>query len=550
MVAEYLSSHDIVQCMGACKAFAFRFQPHLPRNVILRSSYLIPQSLVLNRHLIRSISVNILDHANLYTFARSLPDSQHREPCRSTTAFDQLRAICVNPDLDVLIRPTNPCHDHVLRILNGSPNLTHLTIPGDLLSREQSAQRLSNLFANQLPSVQHLTLQRGRIKFSTALSFLCVCFNHLQLATIHCYSIATESDVVSSVTLFLDALQEKTPGKPAMGGRIKSLILPHFDRGYPINFLLTLSTCLPNLERFQVPKICDGDHAIYDLKPFADVTAEACPKLRHIDFRMFSGEYGFYCIAMNIVIACKDRGLKSFRGPAFDATVYQSDSRGLLKMLVDYHFKTLEDVVLVASGNNPGQNLGDLLSKCRNLRRVTVEPGYRISPCIYFDEKDLEEWVCWDLKELRFVLTQSLSTQKGLEEQTARRNEGARKMYGQIGRLVKLETLCLGTKMGEGSTLEVGSESDLSLKSGWLSRLAGLKKLRNFGMGKGFWTRVGQAEVEFMDAQWPNLDRILFQVQEISEITKEPHWKWLQKRRPKLEFCQWRLQMMAQIESL
>ncbi|KAK3822992.1 MAG: hypothetical protein J3Q66DRAFT_397462 [Benniella sp.] len=116
------------------------------------------------------------------------------------------------------------------------------------------------------------------------------------------------------------------------------------------------------------------------------------------------------------------------------------------------------------------------------------------------------------------------------------RRRTAQQVYGQIGRMNKLRELSLGWD----DNLYVASWSkafkfDLTLKYGWLSELAGLKELRHFEMSANFWSHIDQAEVEFMHAHWPNLEKISFAVRDLERETKKEHWVWLKGKRPNLE---------------
>jgi hypothetical protein len=110
-------------------------------------------------------------------------------------------------------------------------------------------------------------------------------------------------------------------------------------------------------------------------------------------------------------------------------------------------------------------------------------------------------------------------------------------VYGQIGRMNKLRELSLG--WDENSFVASRSKAfkfDLTLKYGWLSELAGLKELRHFEMATNLWSHIDQAEVEFMHANWPNLEKISFAIKDLERETKKEHWVWLKGNRPNLEF--------------
>ncbi|KAG0244615.1 hypothetical protein BG011_002890, partial [Mortierella polycephala] len=51
---------------------------------------------------------------------------------------------------------------------------------------------------------------------------------------------------------------------------------------------------------------------------------------------------------------------------------------------------------------------------------------------------------------------------------------------------------------------------DLTLSKGGLRNLSGLKKLRRLSLGAYFYSKMGQADVEFIDAEWPQLKVVEF----------------------------------------
>ncbi|KAK3822990.1 MAG: hypothetical protein J3Q66DRAFT_330555 [Benniella sp.] len=95
--------------------------------------------------------------------------------------------------------------------------------------------------------------------------------------------------------------------------------------------------------------------------------------------------------------------------------------------------------------------------------------------------------------------------------ESAMMRQAAQKVYAQIGRLTKLRVLILGWDENlYAARRGKACKFDLTLKYGWLSELAELKELRHFGMTTNFWSHIDQAEVEFMDANWPKLQKISF----------------------------------------
>ncbi|KAF9572394.1 hypothetical protein EC968_009968 [Mortierella alpina] len=177
-------------------------------------------------------------------------------------------------------------------------------------------------------------------------------------------------------------------------------------------------------------------------------------------------------------------------------------------------------------------------------------------------------WNCLGMRELSLTLNRSIDVQATLE---AMRKEGlnraagdgklekneqyreddgeqkrratawaAKQAFTQIGRLAALKHLVLGADIDPNSSKAevVESHWDLTLSKGWLAQLAGLKSLRHLHMRTNYWSYMGQAEVEFMDAEWPWLECvtfdkcILWSTRQLLNVITLPHWQWLQRKRP------------------
>ncbi|KAG0206893.1 hypothetical protein BGX28_001762 [Mortierella sp. GBA30] len=83
--------------------------------------------------------------------------------------------------------------------------------------------------------------------------------------------------------------------------------------------------------------------------------------------------------------------------------------------------------------------------------------------------------------------------------------------YAQIGRLVKLEVLALSEDLGVNANPANSTfEWDLTMSKGCLVELSALKNLRRFEMRSKLWLRMGEAVIEFIDAEWPLLSEIGF----------------------------------------
>ncbi|CAO3566661.1 unnamed protein product [Mortierella alpina] len=114
--------------------------------------------------------------------------------------------------------------------------------------------------------------------------------------------------------------------------------------------------------------------------------------------------------------------------------------------------------------------------------------------------------------------------------------EAAKCVYTQIGRLEKLEVLALDIDRSDYTgARERDYAWDLTLSKGWLRELAGLKNLKSLSLQADFWSKMGQAEVEFIAEHWPLLREISLK-RRASSWPTQAHWLWLLDRRPHLRF--------------
>ena len=273
LITQYLSSHDIAQCMATCKASKPLFEPFLWRNVELNSYYPAPQALARNRHRIRSLSVATNDYVNLQTLALDLPDisslrgpgylipvtsEPSREPdslSKSSTArnnaFRSLRVIRFDYSSEEYPHDWNRplCLSYVLRILNQSPRLVQLAPPQNILSLScDHTEFFLYALAHKLLCIKELNIRGEKVSAGTGFEFLRACLNHPQLAKLHCdFRIEGLDDYFSIedyepfdtffTTVEHDRKAKEIAGKPVLGSPIKSLILPKTNEGYPPDFI-------------------------------------------------------------------------------------------------------------------------------------------------------------------------------------------------------------------------------------------------------------------------------------------------------------------------
>ena len=593
--------------MATCKAWELLFKPSLWEDVVLvERPDSVPQILARNRYRIRSLLVPFNDYTNLHALADDLPHAiptrgfdnmtpaapdSLQEPCSpdsSSITIDQtfgcLRTLHIRlgyKSLPLSREQRITCYDYILRISNSSSGLTRITL--ELQDHYQDdhgflsdpIQCFSSILANRLPCVQQLEIRADEVKPETALEFLRVCFNHPQLADLNFKFPMKSHDHSRSVDVqqleaFLEALEndnqtKEASGKPAVGTLIKRLDFPCGTFRYPPNFICTLlKSHLPNIERFMIPRIYRSGYMSLE-SLFKDAVGQGCPKLQHIDCSyLFDVEAIF-----GVIKGCREWGLKSFTCLHFDSLAKDIDGRRLVEALVLGHSRTLETIDLEPSGAIHKDDFVNLISKCKNLKKVIIR-CYSIEAAIEYQDVALQEWLCCDLAALEMTLGRP-SIEPGVDEFNSNKEEYAidnanndgddeggennrrrlyktwarrkgKEAYEQIGRMTKLEELYLGSRKSHRwfSTSMKDPEYDLTLEYGWLGELAELKELKHLHMLTNFWSGMGQAEVEFMDAQWPKLEMITFNFIEYEDIgldLSERHWQWLKERRPHLRYC-------------
>ncbi|KAF9343935.1 hypothetical protein BGX34_006209, partial [Mortierella sp. NVP85] len=425
LVAQYLSRHDITQCMATCKAWTPFFELYIWRDIELRWNYPAPQSLARNRHRIRSLRIASFDYPNLQALAADLPNTPFSEPSQeshstsSSTAtgnniFQNLRIIRIDYGFgDIVSDRKSLCLDYVLRILNQSPSLLHLHAPynilGDSFTSNQTESFLHAL-AHKLPCIKELHIQGNNVLPKIGLEFLRVCLNHPLLANLHCdfmmegscgshQYFSTENFLLFnsfSTTIEDDKKAKEATGKSALGSPIKSLRLPGITEGYPPNFVCTLlRSYLPNLELFYIP-VVDVDGNLSPVESLRDAVAQGCPKLQHLRCSWYYARSEDYDVINSIVKGCKQWGLKSFYCEDLDGQ-YRT-----LRTLNEDHCETLEDVELANYRAVKSEDLVDLLS-CRNLKRVKLQLKDNGDAAIELQDVKFK---CRDLKELQLRIAQ------------------------------------------------------------------------------------------------------------------------------------------------
>jgi hypothetical protein len=218
----------------------------------------------------------------------------------------------------------------------------------------------------------------------------------------------------------------------------------------------------------------------------------------------------------------------------------------------------------------------NLIVRLNNLKRLWISmpvTGHNIPIIQPFSTK---EWSCLDLRELCYCFNRYQG-----EDYTREL------FYKQLGRLVKLEILGIGCVeqdtvyiqpnrpipfRGPVDTPSPGLLSGLINRGArllvqgqmvpsrdfqdpvdtppppppptlveWLAGLSRLKELRHLFLMTDLWYGMTRDDVQFMDSNWPQLERITFGFRkaQLAEIVSQPHWKWLKERRPWIQYSYW-----------
>ncbi|KAF9362852.1 hypothetical protein BGX34_005392 [Mortierella sp. NVP85] len=588
LVAQHLPRQDIVHCVATSKSWAHQFEPFLWRDVVLKRSHPAPQTLTLNRHRIRSLSVAANDTDNLRTLAADLPNTPFTGPLQapynttsSTTAenyiFPNLGVIRIHHDSGENDSDWKSLGlEYALRILKQSPGLLTLVAPETILSENESVpsehtESFLYTLAHKLPCIKELDIRGEGVPLKIGLEFLLVCLNHPQLVNLHCnFGIVGQSDDFNiedshQFNAFLSSMEDnkkakEATGMPALGAPIKSLILPKTCKGYPPAFVCTLlRSYLPNLERLHAPRIhANGDPSLKS--SIKKAVAQGCPKLQHLRCSWYKNDGMIQDVINGIVEGCKEWGLKTFYCEDLD----DQYRRCILATLSRQHRETLEEVELVNCHSVESFSFVELFL-CRNLKRVKIQQSRTGSAAIELQDV---KFACRDLRELQLTLEmpyfdkeeyelseddfdsdEELDSddyyERCLEKFEECVKDWAKDAYTEIGSLSKLETLSLNYKKSEW----IGFGFDLTLEHGWLRQLAGLKELKHFHMAADFWSKMGQAEVELMDSQWPKLERIEFSCRNLNSIVKKPHWRCVKPRaNDGFQFAKWMATTACRIE--
>ncbi|KAF9347739.1 hypothetical protein BGX26_000798 [Mortierella sp. AD094] len=559
MISQYLTSHDMAMTRATCKNLAHQLEPIMWKHLHVRDHPPLQDSVLRNRHHIETLYISSLNTHGIIALSCDLlsPPTTTEIKLLNPTSMDITSMLIseaepvqppVNSPIPVLRMmqhievDTTIVPEQLLPILNHCPNLTHLEISTSSIFDQGLFQ---DSLRNNLRQLLHLSLTGPTVQLETALPLLHVCLLHPRLQELilafHLPILkrdlrrdAWESGQFSSI---LEALKNSSDLSGPFRSNITSLTLPTYHKGYPISFLEPLlKDHLFNIERFTVPMLEGyGDEDEDEDLPILEAYRGLCPKLQHLTCVIDEGNFDTTYLESFINESYTNGiGLKTFRIYNHD----DGDFVDILEPLIELHSDTLEEIELIDCVMVQSSILQSIFTMCENLRRFWATPGNNGSIELRFSDIVREEWVCLEMRELRLNLIPD-DPNDIPHNATDLATPMAKKVYAQIGRLVKLEKLSLGHDLvGYAAMGYKDLKNDLTLERGWLAELAGLSKLRHFHMMTDFWSKMGKAEVEFMHANWTHLERITFGEDNImSRYTiDEPHWRWLKEQRPGLIF--------------
>ncbi|CAO3566682.1 unnamed protein product [Mortierella alpina] len=455
-------------------------------------------------------------------------------------------------------------------------NLTHLRVRiiNDDIIPPTMVQGISGM-----RHLQHLTFTAFKQEQCWFFSLLRACLPLPKLSELYCdfiikqgtYSGQSDDRDLSEPTgelenILDEAIAARTSEDGSIGNKITALGFPRLDEGHFIGCVLALlRSDLVDIVTLKLPKPMDSRAKGF----YEDMAREHCPALRHLIISLYYGDDMSVCEFI--------RGASNLK--TVRAIDYWDDTSNLaggwLPELVKCHSNTLEELEFPKCISFDSVAQQTILTSCKQLRRFWVVPqGLSIEASgLKFKHILDHEWSCVKLRELCLSMDRAIDIRSialtRLQELPALSTRllswiehhtgswirdldsagwqeleyavdawAAKKVFSQIGRLACLEVLALGAKhclWREGESL-LTSQWDLTLSRGHLGELSGLRNLRHLHMRTDYWSKMGQAEVEFMDAEWPLLGDISFGLEkgEVQDVVKQPHWQWLHQKRPHL----------------
>ncbi|KAF9946042.1 hypothetical protein BGZ72_000745 [Mortierella alpina] len=569
-------------CPGPIKLSAPLLRDHLP---LLRTADLRIESYGLVKVLAHGLPIppGCVSASDAPTHLTAQKSADARTSCCT-----KLRRIEIDTDHRHEIRGQGPSWPHLVTLLHHSHRLTHLDVS---VIRAEPSEPFLHQFLNVLPvlrRLQHFTFSVGVVEQPKFLRMLRACLLLPQLSELYFeFSVADFEGNGQGMflpeleTIIKDAVTARTLDGSA-GTKIKALKLPNLCRSNSdVLVLAILRSGLLELETFELPTIFSDQTPAY----YRNFVREHCRALRHLVLPVCSIANDDGEMACNFVRGATE--LKTIRGVLPSVDLGCLSTSHVIRTVLESHSRTLEEMEIERGDTIRSGDQQTILTSCLQLKRLWLAPHLKSKPEGGLQFQDIlgGAWTCLGLRELCLTLDRTIDVESVLQTmrqetlvsstdqlatrrtdfeklekddvgQSFRDNEenededegdqdkrrafawAAKRAYSQIGRLVNLQVLALGVvKSGHFPEESSHSEWDLTLSKGWLAELMGLKNLRELHLKTDYWSKMGQAEVEFMDVHWPFLSRVTFQSEhKLKELVDQPHWRWLRERRPDLKY--------------
>ncbi|CAO3566644.1 unnamed protein product [Mortierella alpina] len=586
--------------MTTCRAWSQQLHPYLWRHLspglalaVLAKTQLLEE----NRPLLRTADLRIKNYELVQVLAQGLPvpsgcvptsavSTPHRKSQPSTEAriacCTLLRRIEIDTDHRHEIGGQGPSWPHLVTLLHHSHNLTHLHVS---VMRAYPSEQFFQQFLNAIPTLrrlQHFTFKAGLVERPKFLRMLRACLSLPRLSELYFHFSVPLLQNASPDIPELEILLEEVIAARALGGsfgtKIKALKLPNLCQQQNSDALVLslFKSDLLALETFELPTIFrDQVPAFY--RPFV---REHCPALKHLVLPVCSIANDDGEIACNFIRGIVE--LKSIRGVVPRIELNSPSMSHVIRTTLEIHATTLETMEIDRGDIIHSGDQQAILASCVQLKRLWLEwqPSSKPEGGLQLQDILGGAWACLGLRELCLTLDRTINVQAVLEarrqealvstDRTTDRtnaiswedpemneNDGveqgnededkqnhialawaAKRAYSQIGRLVNLQVLAIGVVESNSPSNDTSHAVwDFTVSKGWLAQLSGLKNLRELHLRTDLWVRMGQAEVEFMDAHWPFLSSITFSSdRRLQGLVDEPHWRWLRERRPNLRY--------------
>ncbi|KAG0199482.1 hypothetical protein BGX28_007258 [Mortierella sp. GBA30] len=601
IICQYLPQPERGRLMLTNKAIYCLLQPYFWRDIWMEDTW--PHDEVAfqrNLHYTRSITLGVnTSESNLKILVDPFESSSSPtavavrsgscaptdNPISTSTAYPTITgmdtSLCSNVNRLVIQNEYQSEADDLILLLQHNKNLTHLELCSGFLHLEEKevCERFAEAVSG-LRQLRHFTLKDADLTPAMTLRIMQATLSLPHLRELHIdYPMLPPSDVdpvqLKDVGPMTESILEQAVAIKKAEGTIKTkitaLTIPSSQDAFRVSFLLPiLQSELFDLDTMQIPAT--------DLhlrgQALQDVLRKYCPKVKHLRCPQFMIEdYRDTSNACIVIQACT--GLQSFHSRGFSDD--EVDMEPVFEVLLEHHAKTLEDYEDYSDWSMDGRRLQTMLSSCKNLKRVWEVPCK--ARALEFGHILSKEWICLGMKVLflhldrfdaeesemqeyvktsrlfrytrgRLQTDQSVGDDQDLNDHAVPRRHyylpeadkwAAKRVYAQIGKLVDLEMLGLQVHDKERPPfIRERFTWDLTLKDGYLKELAGLRKLKHLHMASDFWLNMEQDEVEFIDAQWPVLGEISFDMvgnrSGFQELVAQPHWQWLLERRPTLRY--------------